>query len=103
MGCVPDFLPRPFPRMTHQEAMDTMGSDRPDTRFGLRFVEATDIFQNTAYGIFKQILAVNPSAVEDFRNGQAKAIGFLIGQAMQASQGKANPKRIREILMAKLN
>lgn len=49
-------LPRPFPRMTYQEAIDTMGSDRPDTRFGLRFVEATDIFRNTAYGIFKQIL-----------------------------------------------
>jgi aspartyl-tRNA(Asn)/glutamyl-tRNA(Gln) amidotransferase subunit B len=54
-------------------------------------------------GIVDQILAAHPSAVEDFRNGQAKAIGFLIGQAMQASQGKANPKRIREILMAKLN
>ncbi|MBN1472707.1 MAG: aspartate--tRNA ligase [Syntrophaceae bacterium] len=49
-------LPRPFPRMTYAEAMDTMGSDRPDTRFGLRFVEATDIFQNTSYGIFKQII-----------------------------------------------
>ncbi|MEN6320572.1 MAG: aspartate--tRNA ligase [Syntrophaceae bacterium] len=49
-------LTRPFPRMTYQEAMDTMGSDRPDTRIGLRFVETTDIFRNTAYGIFKQIL-----------------------------------------------
>lgn len=49
-------LPRPFPRMTYREAMDTMGSDRPDTRFGLRFAEATDIFRNTSYGIFKQIL-----------------------------------------------
>ncbi len=49
-------LPRPFPRMTYREAMDTMGSDRPDTRFGLRFVEATDIFRNTNYGIFRQIL-----------------------------------------------
>jgi aspartyl-tRNA synthetase len=49
-------LPRPFPRMTYRDAMDTMGSDRPDTRFGLRFVEATDIFRNTNYGIFRQIL-----------------------------------------------
>jgi Asp-tRNA(Asn)/Glu-tRNA(Gln) amidotransferase B subunit len=32
----------------------------------------------------------------------AKAMGFLVGQAMQASKGKANPKRIREILAAKL-
>ncbi|MBM4329920.1 MAG: Asp-tRNA(Asn)/Glu-tRNA(Gln) amidotransferase subunit GatB [Deltaproteobacteria bacterium] len=49
-----------------------------------------------------QVLAANPSAVNNFRSGQAKALSFLIGQAMQASQGKANPKRIREILMARL-
>jgi aspartyl-tRNA synthetase len=49
-------LPRPFPRMTYAVAMNTMGSDRPDTRFGLRFIEATDIFRSTSYGIFKQIL-----------------------------------------------
>ncbi|MBN1548720.1 MAG: aspartate--tRNA ligase, partial [Syntrophaceae bacterium] len=49
-------LSRPFPRMAYREAIDTMGSDKPDTRFGLRFVEATDIFQNTSYGIFRQII-----------------------------------------------
>lgn len=49
-------LPRPFPQMTYAEAVDTMGSDRPDTRFDLRFVEATDIFRNTSYSIFRQIL-----------------------------------------------
>ena len=48
---------KPFPRMTWQEAMDTMGTDRPDIRFGLRFVEATDIFENTSYGIFRNIVA----------------------------------------------
>ncbi len=49
-------LPRPFPRMTYQEAIDTTGSDRPDLRFGLRFIDATDVFHQTSYGIFKQIL-----------------------------------------------
>ena len=49
-------LPRPFPRMTWQEAMDSTGSDRPDLRFGLRFVDATDIFSATSYSIFKQVL-----------------------------------------------
>lgn len=49
-------LSRPFPRMTYQKAIDTTGSDRPDIRFGMRFVETTDIFGNTRYGIFKEIL-----------------------------------------------
>ncbi len=49
-------LPRPFPRMTYAEAMDTTGSDRPDLRFGLRFVDVTDVFADTNYSIFRQIL-----------------------------------------------
>lgn len=49
-------LSRPFPRMTWAEAMDTTGSDRPDLRFGLRFVDVTDLFADTNYSIFKQIL-----------------------------------------------
>ena len=49
-------LPEPFPRMTWQEAVETTGTDRPDLRFGLRFIEATDIFSHTRYSIFKQVL-----------------------------------------------
>jgi aspartyl-tRNA(Asn)/glutamyl-tRNA(Gln) amidotransferase subunit B len=41
--------------------------------------------------------------VEDFKSGQAKAMGFLIGQVMQASGGKANPKVIKEMLTRKLS
>ncbi|HRR34154.1 MAG TPA: aspartate--tRNA ligase [Kiritimatiellia bacterium] len=49
-------LQRPFPRMTYAEAMDTTGSDKPDLRFGLRFVDVTDVFTQTRYAIFRQIL-----------------------------------------------
>jgi aspartyl-tRNA synthetase len=49
-------LPRPFPRITWQEAVETTGTDRPDLRFELRFVETSDIFSHTRYSIFKQIL-----------------------------------------------
>jgi len=50
-----------------------------------------------------KVLAAQAAAVTDFRTGQGKALGFLIGQVMQASGGKANPKMIRELLMKKLN
>lgn len=52
-------LPRPFPRMSYDEAMETAGSDRPDLRFGMRFKDVTDIFSGTQYGIFRQILERN--------------------------------------------
>lgn len=49
-----------------------------------------------------KITADNPGALDDFKNGKEKAMGFLIGQVMQISKGKANPKLIREILLSKL-
>jgi aspartyl-tRNA(Asn)/glutamyl-tRNA(Gln) amidotransferase subunit B len=49
-----------------------------------------------------KVLEEQPAAVADFRSGQGKAMGFLIGQVMQASGGKANPKIIRELLAKKL-
>jgi aspartyl-tRNA(Asn)/glutamyl-tRNA(Gln) amidotransferase subunit B len=49
-----------------------------------------------------KVLAEQPAAVADVRAGQNKAIGFLVGQVMQASGGKANPKVIRELLVRKL-
>jgi aspartyl-tRNA synthetase len=49
-------LPRPFPRMTWLDAMNSVGSDRPDLRFGMTFKDLTDLFSQTRYGIFRQIL-----------------------------------------------
>ena len=53
--------------------------------------------------IVDQVLTTNPVAVNDLRNGKEKAKSFLIGQAMRLSKGKANPKLIQEILIAKLS
>ena len=38
------------------------------------------------------------SAVADFRAGKAQAIGFLVGQVMKATGGKANPQLVQEVL-----
>ncbi len=48
------------------------------------------------------VLGENAAAVADFKGGQGKALGFLIGRVMQASGGKANPKIIRELLAQKM-
>jgi aspartyl-tRNA synthetase len=49
-------LEKEFPRMTWLEAMETTGTDRPDLRFGMKFIDATDLFSNTGYSIFRQII-----------------------------------------------
>jgi aspartyl-tRNA synthetase len=49
-------LPRPFPRMTHEEAMERYGSDRPDLRFDLAFEDVTKELRSTGYTVFKQVI-----------------------------------------------
>lgn len=48
--------------------------------------------------IVQQVISDNPKAAEDVKNGEQKAIGFLVGQVMKLSQGKANPGLAKEIL-----
>ena len=53
--------------------------------------------------IVDEVLGANPGAVADCQSGKKQAIGFLVGQAMRASGGKANPKLVRKLLDAKLS
>ncbi len=52
--------------------------------------------------IVDQILAANPGQVEQYRAGQGKVLGFLVGQIMKASGGKANPAQVNDLLKKKL-
>jgi aspartyl-tRNA(Asn)/glutamyl-tRNA(Gln) amidotransferase subunit B len=49
-----------------------------------------------------EVLAKNPRQVEDYRAGKEKAFNSLVGQVMKATQGKANPAQVNEILRRKL-
>ncbi len=49
-----------------------------------------------------QVLADNADKVAEYRGGKHKLLGFFVGQIMQASQGKANPKVVNELLKGKL-
>jgi len=51
-----------FPRMTYAEAMDTYGSDKPDIRFDMKFVDLNEVAQNKGFVVFdkvEQVLAIN--------------------------------------------
>ena len=56
--------------------------------------------------MIEEVLANNPSAIEDYRNGKTRAVGFIVGQVMKASRGQANPqmtnKLVKEIMDSKL-
>jgi aspartyl-tRNA(Asn)/glutamyl-tRNA(Gln) amidotransferase subunit B len=52
--------------------------------------------------IVSKILAANQKEVQAYKSGKTKLLGFFVGQVMQATQGKANPKLVNEILRKKL-
>jgi len=46
----------PFPRLSYEEAMARYGTDKPDTRFGMELVEAADIFKDSDFKVFRNVL-----------------------------------------------
>ncbi|ALM57240.1 aspartate--tRNA ligase [Staphylococcus equorum] len=58
-------VPRPFPRMTYNEAMSRYGSDKPDTRFGMELIDVSELGEVMDFKVFKD--AIN-------KDGQVKAI-----------------------------
>ncbi len=48
--------------------------------------------------IVEAVIAANPQSIADIKEGKAKAAGFLVGQVMKESKGKANPQIVNEIL-----
>jgi aspartyl-tRNA(Asn)/glutamyl-tRNA(Gln) amidotransferase subunit B len=52
--------------------------------------------------IVDDVLSKNPKQVEDYRAGRDKAFNSLVGQVMKATQGKANPAQVNELLRRKL-
>ncbi|TMG97361.1 MAG: Asp-tRNA(Asn)/Glu-tRNA(Gln) amidotransferase GatCAB subunit B, partial [Betaproteobacteria bacterium] len=53
--------------------------------------------------IVDEVLAANAKSVEEYRAGKDKAFNALVGQAMKATKGKANPAQVNEVLKRKLS
>jgi aspartyl-tRNA(Asn)/glutamyl-tRNA(Gln) amidotransferase subunit B len=67
-------------------------------RLGL--VQVSD--QGALAGWVDEVLAAHPAEVARYRGGEAKLMGFFVGQVMKRSQGKADPKGVQPVLQGKL-
>ena len=69
-------------------------------------IAAKGLQQVTDTGAIEQlvdtVISNNPDQVQQFRAGKEQVIGFLVGQAMQLSKGKANPAQVNELLRNKM-
>ncbi|RYD33994.1 MAG: aspartate--tRNA ligase [Verrucomicrobiaceae bacterium] len=81
-------IPKPFPRMTHRQAMDEYGSDKPDTRFGMKIVDLGGVFAKTEFKIFRGTLdsggvvrAINAKGFAGITTGQMNRLNELAIQA----------------------
>ncbi len=79
------------------ESKDT--ADEIIEKQGLKQITDTSAIE----AIIDQIIADNPNQLEQYRSGKDKLFGFFVGQAMKATQGKANPQQLNDLLKAKLN
>jgi aspartyl-tRNA(Asn)/glutamyl-tRNA(Gln) amidotransferase subunit B len=88
-------------RTTAKRLLPALGGDPRPVR---ALVEAEGLAQVSDRGALETIVAgvvaAHPEQVEQLRAGKDKVIGFLVGQVMKASAGKANPKLAQELLRA---
>jgi aspartyl-tRNA(Asn)/glutamyl-tRNA(Gln) amidotransferase subunit B len=65
---------------------------------GLRQITDTSAIENAV----DEVLAANSNEKERYKGGEKKLLGFFVGQVMKATQGKANPQAVQEMLKEKL-
>ncbi len=82
-------------------ALDALPNDIAAYAEQQGFIQLSD--SNELVEIVTKVLADNPLAVEDVRSGEMKAIGFLVGQVMKASLGKANPGLAQKIIKQQIS
>jgi aspartyl-tRNA(Asn)/glutamyl-tRNA(Gln) amidotransferase subunit B len=91
------------PTVARQELFEEMyrsGSSPADLvrERGLEQVSDDD----TLGQMVQEVLDAHPSQLEQYRGGKTGIFGFLVGQVMKASKGKANPKKVKDLLVEKI-
>ncbi|MGN3966717.1 Asp-tRNA(Asn)/Glu-tRNA(Gln) amidotransferase subunit GatB [Burkholderia gladioli] len=87
-----------FQAIWDEKAGDEAAADRIIEAKGLKQISDSGALE----AIIDEVLAANAKSVEEFRAGKEKAFNALVGQAMKATKGKANPTQVNELLKKKL-
>jgi aspartyl-tRNA(Asn)/glutamyl-tRNA(Gln) amidotransferase subunit B len=86
-----------------KEVFETMWSEGKTAD---AIIEASGLRQITdssaIEGVIDAVMAANPKQLADYRSGKDKLFGFFVGQVMKATEGKANPAQLNELLKVKL-
>ncbi|SAK41126.1 aspartyl/glutamyl-tRNA amidotransferase subunit B [Caballeronia calidae] len=88
-----------FQTIWDEKATDEGAADRIIEAKGLKQISDSGALE----AIIDEVLAANQKSVDEFRAGKEKAFNALIGQAMKATKGKANPQQVNELLKKKLS
>ena len=86
-----DALDEAFAKRRRERSRPTTTSRRPPSATSPRSRPSIDA-----------VLAANPEQVETYRGGKEGVLGFLVGQVMKETQGKADPKVVNRLLREKL-
>jgi aspartyl-tRNA(Asn)/glutamyl-tRNA(Gln) amidotransferase subunit B len=86
-----------------KEVFETMWSEGKSAD---AIIEASGLKQITdsgaIEGVIDAVMAANPKQLAEYRSGKDKLFGFFVGQVMKATEGKANPAQLNELLKSKL-
>ncbi|MCG8321114.1 MAG: aspartate--tRNA ligase [Cytophagales bacterium] len=79
-----------FPRMSYHEAMKTYGSDKPDTRFDMKFVELNKVVQGKGFNVFDQaelVVGINASGCAGYSRKQLDALTDFVKKPQVGAKG----------------
>jgi len=88
-----------FQAIWEEKATDDTAADRIIEAKGLKQISDMGALE----AIIDEVMAANQKSVDEYRSGKEKAFNALIGQAMKATKGKANPQQVNELLKKKLS
>jgi aspartyl-tRNA synthetase len=97
-------VPRPFPRLTYQDAMNKYGSDKPDTRYGLELVDVSDVLKDSGFKVFNDAISKGgivkilpiPNGNDAISNVRIKPGGDIFKEAAEAGAKGLAFIRVRE-------